>query len=78
MCVCLGLARLVLWKWFSSILPQFLGCLGVLVPGCVCVLSSLRCVVHANWCRTESLCLGPLYFLWIFTRICVVFGALSS
>jgi len=25
-------------KWFSSILPQFLGCLGVLVPGvCVCV-----------------------------------------
>ena len=49
MCVCVyvrvGLAHLVLWKWFSSILPQFLGCLGVLVPG-VCVYYFLRCVVH--------------------------------
>jgi len=32
-CVCVGLGHLVLWKWFSSILPQFLGCQGVLVPG---------------------------------------------
>ena len=31
--MCIGLAHLVLWQWFSSILPQFLGCLGVLVPG---------------------------------------------
>jgi len=37
-CVCVGLAHLVLRKWFCSILLQFLGCLGVLVPGvCVCV-----------------------------------------
>ena len=30
------------WKWFSSILPQFLGCLGFLVPGvCACGLLSV-------------------------------------
>jgi len=49
-CVCVGLAHLVLWKWFSGILPQFLGCLGVLVPGvCVCVrviFSPLCCTLE--------------------------------
>jgi len=44
MCVCLGLAHLVLWKWFSIILPHFLVCLEVLVPGvCVCVVFSPLC-----------------------------------
>jgi len=41
-CVWVGLANLALWKWLSSILPQFLGCLGVLVPGlCACSLLSV-------------------------------------
>ena len=47
MCVCIGLAHLVLWKWFSSILPQFLGCLGVLVPG-VCACSFLSVVLYTR------------------------------
>jgi hypothetical protein len=46
-CVCVGLARLVLWKWFSSILPQFLGCLGILVPG-VCACSLLSIVLYTR------------------------------
>ena len=48
-CVCVGLARLVLWKWFSSILPQFLGYLGVLVPGaCACACSLLSVVLYTR------------------------------
>jgi len=45
--VCVGLAHLVLWKWFSCIPPQFLGCLGVLVPG-VCVYSLLFIVLYTR------------------------------
>jgi len=37
------------WKWFSSILPQFLGCLGVLVPG-VCACSLLSVVLYTRIC----------------------------
>ena len=47
MCVCEGLAHLVLWKWFSSILLRFLECLGVLVPG-VCACSLLSVVVYTR------------------------------
>jgi len=50
-CVCVGLAHLVLWTWFSSILHQFLGCLGVLVLDvcvcvCVCACSLLSVVLY--------------------------------
>ena len=61
----------------SGLLLFFLSFLGVWVLFLVCVYSSFSCVVHSGWCRIiESLCLGPLHFLWFFTRICVVLGAL--
>ena len=45
--MCVGLAHLVLWRWFSSVPPQFLGCLAVLVPG-VCVCSLLSVVFYTR------------------------------
>ena len=58
MCVCVGLAHLVLWKWFSSILPQFFECLGFLVPG-VCVCSLLSVVLYT---RIGVVLLSPCAF----------------
>jgi len=78
-CACASAWRI--WFYGSGLLVFFLSFLGVwefLFLVCVRVVFC-SCVVHSNWCRIiESLCLGPLYFLWLFTRICVVFGAPSS
>ena len=54
------------WKWFSSIL-QFLGCLGVLVPG-VCACGLLSVVLYT---RTSVVLLG-LYMLcaWVHCISC--------
>jgi len=79
--VWVGLVHLVLWKWFSSILPQFLGCLGVLVPG-VCVCSLLSVVLYT---RISAVLLSPYRpCAWVHCISCnysleyvyVVFGAL--
>jgi len=40
--VCLGLVHLVLWKWLSSILPQFPGVSGDFCSWCVCVCVCVR------------------------------------
>ena len=65
MCACVSLAHSVLWKWFSSILPRFLGCLGVLVPGvCVCVRARARVRACVRACSLLSVVL--------YTRIGVV------
>jgi len=63
-CVCVGLAHLVLWKWFSSILPPFLGCLGVLVPG-VRACSLLSVVLYT---RIGVVLLSP--YAWVHCISC--------
>ena len=64
MCVCVDLAHLVLWKWFSSILPQFLGCLGVFVPG-MCACSLLSVVLYT---RIGVVLLSPC--AWVYCISC--------
>ena len=62
--MCVGLGHLVLWKWFSSILPRFLGCLGVLVPG-MCECSLLSVVLYT---RIGVVLLSPC--AWVHSIYC--------
>jgi len=62
--------------WFGScgfMEVVFLLFPGVLVSGvCAYISLSVVSVVCSDWCRiVESLCMGPLYSLWFFTRFCI-------
>ena len=77
--MCIGLAHLVLWKWFSSVLPQFLECLGVSVGNTVylgtiqilCIWTQYRYCVSGHTTNTVYLDTIQILCIWTHYKYCV-------